>query len=336
MNKKLLGIAAVVVVVAAVGFMMMGGGAKPEDSFEQIILAAQKKDVAGVEKYVDFDALAGSIANAEFIMGAEADNPALAEMKADYVAHTAKAFRAIAASGNLLEGAGSGGPLSDVLFDVQNNTGFRSWSYVGASAGKTDGKKAVVPVKVKDNAVEKEYTLDVEMAKENNVWRVKGIANLNALTAQRQQDVKAKLAELNQDMLGKIAKSVSISNAKMEPFVDESGWSLWAGSNKIKVSLTLTNNSDKAVTQLNGMAELYKDGSQKPTLRYKINLPYKKRINPGQKLTISNNHSISSEDGTSADSIVKNLGNYKQVHTITSVKFADGSSLEPLRSLPLK
>lgn len=337
MNKKFIGIAVAVAVVALAGFMMMGGdGAKPEESFEQIKAAAVKKDAAGVEKYVDFDALAGSIAKADFVLGANADNPELAPLKADFVAHTAKAFRAIATSGNLNEGAGSGDPLSDVLYDIQNNTGFRSWSYVGASAGKVDGDKAIVPVKVMDKALDKEYTLDVDMTKENGVWRVKGIGNLNALAAQRRQDVEAKLAELNKDVQDKISKSVSIGNANMALFADNSGWGLFNGGKKVKVSLTLTNTSDKVVTQLSGYAELYKDGAKKPTLNYKIALPYKKKINPGQKLVISKNHSVSSEDGTSVDSIIKGFDGYKQIFTITSVKFADGSALEPLRSLPLK
>ena len=81
MNKKLMGIIAVVVVVIAGALMMAGGGAKPEESFELIKAAAGNKDVAGVEKYVDFDALAKSVARCDFVMGAEADNPELATLR---------------------------------------------------------------------------------------------------------------------------------------------------------------------------------------------------------------------------------------------------------------
>ena len=334
MNKKLIGIIAIVVVVAAGVFLMAGGGGpKPEDSFEQIKAAAQKKDVAGVEKYVDFDALAKSIARCDFILGAEADNPELAPLTAEIVAHAAKSFRAIAASGNIKDGAGD--MFSDSLGELQKNTGFRSWSYVGTAGSKVNGDKAVVSVKVKDGALDKEYTLDVDMAKENDVWRVKGVSNLNALSAQRAQDVKAKLVELNKEVQDKISKAVSISDAKMTHFKDD--MAIFTDPNKVKVSLVFVNNSDKTVTALSGYAELYKPGADKAVASYRINLPYGKTIAPGKSFAYSNSSSLGDgEDGTSSDQMAKDFGSFTQKFTITSIGYSDGSKLEPLRELPVK
>lgn len=335
MNKKLMGIIAVVVVVIAGALMMTGGGgAKPEDSFEQIKAAIAKKDVAGVEKYVDFDALAKSVARCDFVMGAEADNPELAPLTAEVVASTAKAFRAIVASGNIKEGAGD--MFSDALADLQKNTGFRSWSYVGVAGSKMDGDKAVVSVKVKDGVLDMEYTLDVDMAKENDVWRVKGISNLNALAAQRSQDVKAKLAELNKEVLAQIDKAISLDGSKMTHFVDRRA--IFADPNSVKIAFVLKNNDSKrTITKISGKAEFYKDGGDNAVLSYDVDLPYKVSVKPGQSYTITANRSMRrGEDGTDVKQIVKNFGNYKQKFTITSIKFADGSAIEPLRSLPAK
>lgn len=334
MNKKLMGLIAVVVAVIAGALMMAGGGgAKPEDSFEQIKAAAANKDVAGVEKYVDFDALAKSVARCDFVMGAEADNPELAPLTAEVVASTAKAFRTIAASGNIKEGAGD--MFSDALADLQKNTGFRNWSYVGLAGSKTDGDKAVVSVKVKDSALDKEYTLDVDMAKENNVWRVKGVSNLNAVAAQRGHDVKAKLVELNKEVQDKIAQAIAISDAKMTHFRDDQA--IFMDPNKVKVSLVFVNNSDKTVTELRGYAELYKQGADKAVASYKINLPYRKTIAAGKSFAYSDNHSLGrGEDGTSPSQMAKDFSGFTQKFTITSVVFSDGSKLEPLRELPVK
>lgn len=334
MNKKLMGIIAVVVAVIAGALMMTGGGAKPEESFELIKSAAAKKDVASVEKYVDFDAMAKSVARCDFVMGAEADNPELAPLTAEVVASTAKAFRAIAASGNIKEGAGD--MFSDALADLQKNTGFRSWSYVGVSGSKMDGDKAVVAVKVKDGALDKEYTLDIDMAKENDVWRVKSVSNLNALAAQRSQDVKAKLAKLNKEVLTQIAKAVSLDGSKMTHFVDRRA--IFADPNSVKIAFVLKNNDSKrTITKIRGKAEFYKDGGDNAVLSYDVDLPYKVSVKPGQSYTITMNRSMCrGEDGTEVKQIVNNFGNYKQKFTINSVKFDDGSVIEPLRSLPAK
>lgn len=333
MNKKLLGIVAVVVVVVIGAFMMAGGGSKPEETFEHIKTAAAKKDVAGVEKYVDFDALAKSVARCDFVMGAEADNPELAPLTAEVVASTAKAFRAIVASGNTKEGAGD--MYSDALFDLHKNTGFRAWSYAGVTGSKVDGDKTVVSVKVKDSALDKEYTLDVDMAKENDVWRIKGVSNLNAVAAQRGQDVKAKLVELNREVQDKIAKAIAISDAKMTHFRDDQA--IFMDPNKVKVSLVVVNNSDKTVTELRGYAELYKQGADKAVASYRISLPYRKTIDAGKSFAYSDNHSLGrGEDGTSPSQMAKDFSGFTQKFTITSVVFSDGSKLEPLRELPVK
>lgn len=304
MSKKLIGVvaAAIIVVIAGV-FMMGGGGPKPEESFEQIKAAALKKDVVDIEKYVNFDALAASVVKSDFLMGAEADNAMLAPMSAGFTVQISKAFRAIAAAGNLREGEVKGAGWADPLGDLQKATGFRSWTFVSAGgAVKKDGDKAVVPVKIQDKAVDAEYTLDVEMTKENDVWRVKGIANLSTVAAQRAQDAKAKLEELNKEITKRIAKEVVISDAKMTYFKDNDDSDFFFGRDKVKLTLTLSNNTEKTTSKIYGFAELYEENSDKPVERYSFDLPYKKVIKPGEKFVLTNKKRLDS------DELVNNFG----------------------------
>lgn len=331
MNKKvILVIVAVAVLVGGLFIGMGGGGPKPEDTFEQIKAAFEKKDVAEIEKYVDIADLADSVAESDIFMG-KGSGSDYELFKGEFVKDIAKSFRTIASSGNLKEGKGD--MWTDALWKLQRATGFRDWTFSGIAGTKAEGKRQVVSVRVKDTVLDKEYTLDVDVADDGGVLRVKRISNLNTLAAVRAQDVKAKIEEINKETLDKIAKAVTVSNSKAVYEKDERAF--FSSGDIVRVSATLTNNTDKVITELSGSFGLYKEGSEKPLVGGSFQLAYKKSIKAGGSYQLSEKYTLDS-NGLDAplSEVIKNIGGYKRVFTIKRIAFADGGKLETIQELP--
>lgn len=336
MNKKVLGIAAVVVVLAIGAFVMMGGGGpKPEETFEQIKAAATKKDVAGVEKYVDFDGIASSAS--DLILGKAATDPFTQAIWSEYKTALSQSFREMAASGDLWKGKKL--DIWDIkekaVFDLDKILGFRSWEYIGTAEAKKDGDNITCTVKVKDASVDKEFALDIVMAEENGILRIKSIKNLNNVAAERTVAIKEKLTALNKEIADKIAKAITISEGKIVYAAPKDSLdSLWSNDYAV-VSVKLKNNTSKQISKIRGVAALYKDGSDSPLVGYTFSLPFNKKINVGESVNISDRHSLSSDDDSTPTSVlVQNFDNYKRSFVIQSITFADGENWELLRELP--
>lgn len=215
--------------------------------------------------------------------------------------------------------------------NLESKSGMDDSTFSDASVISEENGEAIVAITLHNNKVDQDFKLNVKMAKlDDGTWKVKEITNLVDFLVAVDAAEKAKLAELNKPIREKIDNAVSLSNSTLNMANDGNPFfaSYWWNNN-----ITLKNNSSQAITAL---GVKYSILDQNKAVRKEISQVYNKSaLAPNTSNTLTSQIKLNPFIDEDAQ-MIKNPNNYTIAVEITSVKFADGSTIELLNKLPDK
>ena len=346
MNKKTGIIAAIIVAVLVIGGIAGYTYYKrtPTYTFGLIKTAVEKHDWDAFSKHVDtrnvistsYDAIVESAMEAdedtdEDIKGmasgfAKLLKPAIVDALNDDMEQWVKTGEA---KGSSKQAASKDEQQAENAADnMTKETGFDKSSFKGVSYTKDDGDFSLVGITITDNQLGKDFTLELKMRQlDDGTWQILEISNLKDYLMELDKARKEKLAELNKPVQGEIDQRVSVKSAKagIVP-ADAFGF-----SQKLRVNMTITANSDKAITTFEGNI-LLKSQDGKTT---KIPFTAKQALKTGDQ-QIFIDKELNPFIGSEAKLAKTNLSQYSVTTQITKLTYSDGTTLELKTSLEEK
>ena len=204
--------------------------------------------------------------------------------------------------------------------NMTKETGFDTSSFKGVTYTKDDGDFSLVGITIEASQLKKDFTLELKMRQlDDGTWQILEISNLKEYLLELDKARKEKLSEVNKPIQAEIDQRLSIKNAKAgivqaDPF---------GFSQKLRVNLSISVNSDKAIASFSGNIFLKSpDGKQT-----KIPFESKRSLKSGDQ-SISIDKDLNPFIGGEAKLAKANLSQYSITPQITKLAYADGTTLE--------
>ena len=338
MSKKTGIIAAVVAVVLIVGGIAgyMYYKRTPTYTFNLIKTSVEKHDWDTFSKHVDtknvistsFDAFVESAMESEddvdedmkgMVSGfAKLLKPSIVEAMNDEIEQWVKTGEK--KSSEKKEGSKDEQNAQSAADNMTKETGFDTSSFKGVTYTKDDGDFSLVGINIEDSQLKRDFTLELRMRQlDDGTWQILEISNLKDYLLELDKARKEKLAEVNKPIQDEIDQRVSVKNAKAgivqaDPF---------GFSQKLRVSLSISVNSDKAIASFDGNIFLKApDGKQT-----KIPFEFKSALKSGEQ-AVSIDKDLNPFVGGEAKLAKANLSQYSITTQITKLAYTDGTTLE--------
>lgn len=338
MSKKTGIIAAVVAVVLIVGGIAgyMYYKRTPTYTFNLIKTSVEKHDWDTFSKHVDtknvistsFDAFVESAMESEddvdedmkgMVSGfAKLLKPSIVEAMNDEIEQWVKTGEK--KSSEKKEGSKDEQNAQSAADNMTKETGFDKSSFKGVAYTKDDGDFSLVGINIEDSQLKRDFTLELRMRQlDDGTWQILEISNLKDYLLELDKARKEKLAEVNKPIQDEIDQRVSVKNAKAgivqaDPF---------GFSQKLRVSLSISVNSDKAIASFDGNIFLKApDGKQT-----KIPFEFKSALKSGEQ-AVSIDKDLNPFVGGEAKLAKANLSQYSITTQITKLAYTDGTTLE--------
>ena len=204
--------------------------------------------------------------------------------------------------------------------NMTKETGFDKSSFKGVAYTKDDGDFSLVGITIEDSQLKRDFTLELRMRQlDDGTWQILEISNLKDYLLELDKARKEKLAEVNKPIQDEIDQRVSVKNAKAgivqaDPF---------GFSQKLRVSLSVAVNSDKAIASFDGNIFLKApDGKQT-----KIPFEFKSALKSGEQ-SIAIDKDLNPFIGGEAKLAKANLSQYSITTQLTKLTYTDGTTLE--------
>ena len=204
--------------------------------------------------------------------------------------------------------------------NMTKEAGFDKSSFKGVAYTKDDGDFSLVGITIEDSQLKRDFTLELRMRQlDDGTWQILEISNLKDYLLDLDKARKEKLAEVNKPIQDEIDRRVSVKNAKAgivqaDPF---------GFSQKLRVSLSVSVNSDKAIASFNGNIFLKApDGKQT-----KIPFEFKSALKSGEQV-VSIDKDLNPFIGGEAKLAKANLSQYSITTQLTKLAYTDGTTLE--------
>ncbi len=316
----------------------------PQYSLGLIGTAVQKHDFAAFEKHVDMETLYSSayddVVVASFgnerlsspILAALVQNikgvavPILIDQTRQYInGGTMEEADPSDADSPMLQNNGT-----DIVNNLKNKTGVNSMQYQGVEKIQKNGSVAVVTIKVFDSELDKHFLVELAMQQlTDDTWQITKINNLKTLINERYQALQNKLAELNAPVQKQIDDAVAVSPQKI--FITSAPYS--GVIRLLEADIQLTNNAMKELQYFTGVLELYNADNE---LFYSGN--FASSTDLAAKQAAFNNFNWELNPFLSDEAKVMNSDFSKVTWkaSLSSLAFADGSTIELLTQLPVK
>ena len=204
--------------------------------------------------------------------------------------------------------------------NMTKETGFDKSSFKGVSYTKDNGDFSLVGITISDSQLGKDFTLELKMRQlDDGTWQILEISNLKDYLLELDKARKDKLAEINKPIQDEINQRVSVKGAKAgivqaDPF---------GFSQKLRINMTVTANSDKAVSSFDGSI-LLKAPDGKTT---KVPFTVKRALKSGDQPVIVDKE-LNPFIGGEAKLAKANLSQYSVTAQITKLTYSDGTTLE--------
>ena len=228
MNNKFKKIVAVLAALAILtsGWYFFYWLKTPQHSIALIADAVRQHDLKTFEKHVDMDNLYskayddvvavtfGSDKNANPIIVAIVKGikglavPLLTSETRSYIVHGDKPDGDAEVQKSIPAGNENGAEIVD---NLKSRTGFGSLKYEGVENTDINDSNAIVSIKLRDDKLSRDFILKIKMQQlDDGLWRLQEITNLQDFMKEREEAVKAKLAELNKPIAGQIDANVKL------------------------------------------------------------------------------------------------------------------------------
>ena len=265
MNNKFKKIVAVLAALAILtsGWYFFYWLKTPQHSIVLIADAVRQHDLKTFEKHVDMDNLyskayddvvAVIVAIVKGIKGLAV--PLLTSETRSYIVHGDKPEGDAEVQKSIPAGNENGAEIVD---NLKNRTGFGSLKYEGVENTDINDDNAIVSIKLRDEKLSRDFILKIKMQQlDDGLWRLQEITNLQDFMKEREEAVKAKLAELNKPVAEQIASNVKLDKKLLQ--ITSVHYS--AIIRMLETEVNLTNTSGKNVNYIAGMLELYGDDGQ--------------------------------------------------------------------------
>ena len=335
---------AVIAIAAAVAWYFAYWVKTPQYSLGLIGSAVQKHDFAAFEKHVDMETLYSSayddVVVASFgnerlsspILAALVQNikgvavPILIDQTRQYVnGGTMEEADPSDADSPMLQNNGT-----DIVNNLKNKTGVNSMQYQGVEKIQKNGSVAVVTIKVFDSELDKHFLVELAMQQlADDTWQISKIDNLKTLISERDQALQNKLAELNAPVQKQIDDAVAVSPQKI--FITSAPYS--GVIRLLEADIQLTNNAMKELQYFTGVLELYNADNE---LFYSGNFASSKDLAAKQTAVYKFNWELNPFLTDDAKVMNSDFSKVTWKASLSSLSFADGSTIELLTQLPVK
>ena len=187
--------------------------------------------------------------------------------------------------------------------NMTKETGFDKSSFKGVAYTKDDGDFSLVGITIEDSQLKRDFTLELRMRQlDDGTWQILEISNLKDYLLELDKARKEKLAEVNKPIQDEIDQRVSV---------------------KLRVSLSVAVNSDKAIASFDGNIFLKApDGKQT-----KIPFEFKSALKSGEQ-SIAIDKDLNPFIGGEAKLAKANLSQYSITTQLTKLTYTDGTTLE--------
>lgn len=335
---------AVIAIAAAVAWYFAYWVKTPQYSLGLIGSAVQKHDFAAFEKHVDTETLYSSayddVVVASFgnerlsspILAALVQNikgvavPILIDQTRQYVnGGTMEEADPSDADSSMLQNNGT-----DIVNNLKNKTGVNSMQYQGVEKIQKNGSIAVVTIKVFDSELGKHFLVELAMQQlADDTWQITKINNLKTLINERDQALQNKLAELNAPVQKQIDDAVAVAPQKI--FITSAPYS--GVIRLLEADIQLTNNAVKELQYFTGVLELYNADNE---LFYSGNFASSKDLAAKQAAVYKFNWELNPFLTDDAKVMNSDFSKVTWKASLSSLSFADGSTIELLTQLLLK
>lgn len=340
MNNKFKKIVAVLAALAILtsGWYFFYWLKTPQHSIALIADAVRQHDLKTFEKHVDMDNLYskayddvvavtfGSDKNANPIILAIVKGikglavPLLTSETRSYIIHGDAEVQKSIPAGNE-NGA-------EIVDNLKSRTGFGSLKYEGVENTDINDDNAIVSIKLRDEKLSRDFILKIKMQQlDDGLWRLQEITNLQDFMKEREEAVKAKLAELNKPIAGQIDTNVKLDKKLLQ--ITSVHYS--AIIRMLETEVTLTNTSGKNVNYIAGMLELYGDDGK---IFYSGSFASNAVLRNGSSKLYKFDFELNPYVKEDAAVISSDLSKVKWNAYLTNVAFDDGSSFDYLTELP--
>ena len=316
----------------------------PQYSLGLIGTAVQKHDFTAFEKHVDMETLYSSayddVVVASFgnerlaspILTALVQNirniavPILIDQTRQYVnGGTMDEVDPSDADSPMLQNNGT-----DIVNNLKNKTGVNSMQYQGVEQVQKNGSAAVVTIKVFDKELDKHFLVELAMQQlADGTWQISKIDNLKTLISERDQALQNKLAELNAPVQKQIGDAVAVSPQKI--FITSAPYS--GVIRLLEADIQLTNNAMRELQYFTGVLELYNADNE---LFYSGNFASSKDLAAKQAAVYKFNWELNPFLTDDAKVMNSDFSKVTWKASLSSLAFADGSTIELLTQLPVK
>ena len=329
MNNKFKKIVAVLAALAILtsGWYFFYWLKTPQHSIALIADAVRQHDLKTFEKHVDMDNLYskayddvvavtfGSDKNANPIIVAIVKGikglavPLLTSETRSYIVHGDKPEGDAEVQKSIPAGNENGAEIVD---NLKNRTGFGSLKYEGVENTDINDDNAIVSIKLRDEKLSRDFILKIKMQQlDDGLWRLQEITNLQDFMKEREEAVKAKLAELNKPIAGQIDANVKLDKKLLQ--ITSVHYS--AIIRMLETEVNLTNTA--------GMLELYGDDGQ---IFYSGSFASNAVLRNGSSKLYKFDFELNPYVKEDAAVISSDLSKVKWNAYLTNVAFDDGSS----------
>lgn len=336
---------AVIAIAATVVWYFAYWVKTPQYSLGLIGTAVQKHDFTAFEKHVDMETLYSSayddVVVASFgnerlaspILTALVQNirniavPILIDQTRQYVnGGTMDEVDPSDADSPMLQNNGT-----DIVNNLKNKTGVNSMQYQGVEQVQKNGSAAVVTIKVFDKELDKHFLVELLAMQQlaDGTWQISKIDNLKTLISERDQALQNKLAELNAPVQKQIDDAVAVSPQKI--FITSAPYS--GVIRLLEADIQLTNNAMKELQYFTGVLELYNADNE---LFYSGNFASSKDLAAKQTAVYKFNWELNPFLTDDAKVMNSDFSKVTWKASLSSLSFADGSTIELLTQLPVK
>lgn len=258
-RNKIIIAAVAAAVILGLGLFFSGVSDAPKKTMSEIAKAVKNSDADTFEKYVDlqsfysegFDSMMSASMKWSWPrVNSTADVGFISMFKAAIVQELVMLSRQVLAKGGTADFSNVG-----KLEDSVEMLGVTAWELKRVGSSKKRGETAVVPLTIRDRQVEKDFVFDLELHKTGDgVWRVKKIANAEALILARMAAAKEKLDKINAGIRKEMANAVAISNEKSSLQADGGGY---FASRYAQTSFSAKNKQNKEIVSFNASLTIY-------------------------------------------------------------------------------
>ena len=193
-----------------------------------------------------------------------------------------------------------------------------------------NGSTAVVTIKVFDSELDKHFLVELDMRQlADGTWQITRINNLQTLISERDQAFQNKLAELNKPVQKQIDDAITVTPQKI--FITSAPYS--GVIRLLQADLQLTNNAAKELQYFTGVLELYNADNE---LFYSGNFASSKKLAAAQTQAYQFNWELNPFLTDDAKVMNSDFSKVTWKASLSSLTFADGSTIELLTQLPVK